>query len=497
MQKTSILAESLAGFLKNANAKHVWVIGDLLLDQYIEGGIERISPEAPVQVVNVSKEFGRLGGAANVANGLAALGVRVTLGGVIGSDSAGELLLDLCRKKGISTEAVQKVEDRPTIRKLRVLSRGQQMIRLDWEQTHAIDKQTENNILKSFENLQPPDAVVISDYAKGVLTDSLIENIISMANSLGAAVAVDPKSRRLEKYGGAMVIAPNLKEFKEALDRPVQTEEDESIASAAASICRKANVKALLVTMGEAGMALWISEEGGTLHRIKAAAREVFDVTGAGDTVMAALALGLASGADLHTAALIANSAAGVVVGKAGTAVVEPAELIDAVSPNTREKILDGAMLEQRLRLWQSQKKKIVFTNGCFDLLHAGHLHILTQAASLGDVLVVGINTDASIRRLNKGADRPLIPQQERAAIVAALDCVNAVVLFDGETPLELIKTIKPDILVKGSDYTIDQVVGKQEVEKYGGEVRLVDLLPDKSTTSLIKRIRGERTKGE
>ncbi|MCF8026087.1 MAG: bifunctional heptose 7-phosphate kinase/heptose 1-phosphate adenyltransferase, partial [Desulfobacteraceae bacterium] len=289
MQKTSILAESLAGFLKNANAKHVWVVGDLLLDEYIEGGIERISPEAPVQVVNVSNEFGRLGGAANVANGLAALGVKVTLGGIIGSDSAGELLLDLCDKKSIHTEAVHKAEDRPTIRKLRVLCRGQQMIRLDWEQTHAIDKQTENRILESLKNAHPPDAVVISDYAKGVLTGSLIENIISMADVHGAPVAVDPKSRRLGKYRGAFVIAPNLKEFREALDRPVETQDDESMASAADLICRETGVKALLVTLGEAGMALWTSEGGGTLHRIEAAAREVFDVTGAGDTVMAAL----------------------------------------------------------------------------------------------------------------------------------------------------------------------------------------------------------------
>lgn len=491
MQKTPMLSKSLTEFLKNAGARHVWVIGDLLLDQYIEGGIERISPEAPVQVVKVAREYSRLGGAANVANGLTALGVKVTIGGIIGSDSAGEMLLNLCKSRGIGTEAVKTVKDRPTICKLRVLSRGQQMIRLDWEQTLAIDEQTENRILSALDCTDPPDAVVLSDYAKGVLTDTLIRAIISRADSHGACVAVDPKSGKFARYKGATVVTPNLGEFREVTDGPVDTEDDESMASAAERICENSGIKSLLVTMGEAGMALWTRKEG--LQRIEASAREVYDVTGAGDTVMAALALGLASRADLHTAALVSNAAAGIAVGKAGTAVVEPAELIEALFPAARDKILDSGMLEQRLRLWRMQQKKIVFTNGCFDLLHAGHLHILNQASSLGDVLLVGINTDDSIRRLNKGADRPLIPQQERAAIVAALDCVNAVILFDNDTPLELIKTIKPDVLVKGSDYSIDQVVGREEVEAYGGQVRLVDLLPDKSTSSLIERIRGER----
>lgn len=491
MQKTPVLSKSLTEFLKNAETRHVWVIGDVLLDQYIEGDIERISPEAPVQVVNVSKEYSRLGGAANVANGLAALGVKVTLGGIIGSDGAGEILLDLCGRQGILTTALQAADNRPTIKKLRVISRGQQMIRLDWEQTHAIEKKIEESILKALDNTDPPDAVILSDYAKGVLTDSLIRGIVSRADACGASVAVDPKSRRFERYKGAAVIAPNLKEFQQVLEDTVDAHDDESMSSAAERICKSSGINSLLVTMGEAGMALWTP--GGGLHRIEASAKEVYDVTGAGDTVMAALALGLASGADLHTAAMISNAAAGIVVGKAGTAVVEPEELIDALSPNAHDKLLDSGMLEQRVRLWRMQQKKIVFTNGCFDLLHAGHLHILNQAASLGDVLLVGINTDDSIRRLNKGSDRPLIPQQERAAIVAALDCVNAVVLFDQDTPLELIKIIKPDVLVKGSDYTKEQVVGKDEVESQGGQVRLVDLLPDRSTTSLVERIRGIR----
>ncbi|MFP4531910.1 MAG: D-glycero-beta-D-manno-heptose-7-phosphate kinase [Desulfobacterales bacterium] len=491
MQKTPVLSKTLAEYLKNAEARHVWVIGDLLLDQYIEGGIERISPEAPVQVVNVSREFSRLGGAANVANGLAALGINVTLAGVIGKDDAGEIFRDLCKSREIRTDAVCTAEDRPTIRKLRVLCRGQQMIRLDWERTHEISFQTENSILEALSDAEPPDAVVISDYAKGVLTGSLIKNIISRASANHASVAVDPKSKNFLKYRGAAVITPNLKEFREVADKRFSADDDDSMASAASVLCRNSGIDAVLVTMGEAGMGLWTSEGG--LQRIEASAREVYDVTGAGDTVMAALALCMANGADLHTAALISNAAAGIAVGKAGTAVVEPAELIEALSPSAHDKILDPRMLEQRLRLWRLQRKKIVFTNGCFDLLHAGHLHILNQAASLGDVLVVGINTDDSIRALNKGADRPLIPQQERAAIVAALDCVNAVVLFDQETPLELIRTIKPDVLAKGSDYTIDQVVGKEDVESYGGQVRLVNLLPDKSTTSLIRRIRERR----
>ncbi|MCF8035703.1 MAG: D-glycero-beta-D-manno-heptose-7-phosphate kinase [Desulfobacteraceae bacterium] len=488
MDKTPRLARTIAQYIKDAYARHVWVIGDVILDDYIEGRIERISPEAPVQVVNVESEFSRLGGAANVAHGLRALGANVMLAGALGVDHSAGTLRSLCEQKDIRTEGLVGVEQRPTIRKVRVISRGQQMIRLDWEQTDPIEAGTEERILAGLERADPPHAILLSDYAKGVLTDSLIQKIMQKARSRGVPVIADPKSKRFDKYRGATVITPNLKEFQAALPRAVSMSDDAAVADAAKELCEQAGIGAMLITLGEAGMAL-VSPEGG-LHRIAAAAREVYDVTGAGDTVVAALAFCLASGADLHTAAVISNAAAGIVVGKAGTSVVAPGELADVLSPRIKDKVLDAETLTERLHWWRLRQQKIVFTNGCFDLLHAGHLHLLNRASEFGDVLIVGLNTDASVRRLNKGTDRPLIPEQERAAIVAGLDCVNAVVLFDEDTPLSLIKTIKPDVLVKGSDYSPDQVVGRAEVEAHGGKVALVDLLPDKSTSALIRRIR-------
>lgn len=491
MQKTSILARSLAKLLENARGRHVWVIGDIILDEYIVGDIERVSPEAPVQVVSVSNEFNVLGGAANVAHGLVALGAKATLAGIIGCDNAAHTLLELCREKGIRTQGVIDVNDRPTIRKVRVMSRRQQMIRLDWERVQPIDEETENRLLASLDQSDPPDAILLSDYAKGVLTDSLIQKLIHKAHEKGAPIVVDPKSKSFERYRGASIITPNLKEFQTASDRRIDPINGESIAASAKQICEEAGIGAMLVTLGEWGMALWTADKG--LYQIAATAREVYDVTGAGDTVVAALALSLASGADFKTAAIISNAAAGVVVGKAGTSIVKPDELVDALSPHIEDKILTSQSLADRLRWWRLQKKRIVFTNGCFDLLHVGHLHILNQAAALGDVLIVGLNTDSSIRQLQKGPERPLIPEQERATLVAALGCVSAVVLFDEVTPLNLIKEIKPDILVKGADYRIDQVVGRREVEASGGKVMLVDLLPNRSTSSIIEKIRGEQ----
>jgi D-beta-D-heptose 7-phosphate kinase / D-beta-D-heptose 1-phosphate adenosyltransferase len=488
MQKMPITARRLSNILNHAGEKHVWVIGDVFLDDYIEGNIERISPEAPVQVVHVTNEFQRLGGAANVANGLVSLGARVTLSGIIGPDASGRIFLDLCARQKISADGVMEVRDRSTIRKLRVMSKHQQMIRLDWESIVPINEKTESEILDYFYRAQPPDAVVLSDYGKGVLTVTLIRGLMDLSRKYGVPVIADPKSHQCERYSGAAVVTPNFKEFRAMAGALVDPEDDAAMAAAARDICETAHVHSLLVTMGDIGMAIWTRDEG--LCRIPAAARDVYDVTGAGDTVVATLALSLANGADLLTATVISNAAAGIVVGKSGTATVQPDELVEALSPRTEDKLLDRHSLDERLFWWQLQKKRIVFTNGCFDMLHVGHLHLLHQAAALGDVLIVGLNTDSSIRRLNKGPERPLIPEKERAALVSALDCVNAVVLFEQDTPLELIKKIQPDILVKGADYRMDQVVGKSEIEALGGKVVLVDLLPDRSTSRLIDRIR-------
>jgi len=334
----------------------------------------------------------------------------------------------------------------------------------------------------------PPQAIVISDYAKGVLTASLIQRIITRAREAGIPVVVDPKSKNFDRYREATILTPNLKEFQAAVQHAIDPNNDDELSEYAGAICEKYSFDALLVTLGELGMALWTPENG--LYRVPATAREVYDVTGAGDTVAAILALALASRMDFCRAAMIANAAAGIVIGKAGTSTVAPEELVAQHSPKIENKLLDDASLAEHIKSWRLQGKRIVFTNGCFDLLHVGHLHILQQAAELGDILVVGLNTDVSIRRL-KGEERPLIPEQERACLLAALECVDAVILFSEDTPQNLIRQIKPDFLVKGSDYSMDQVVGRKEVEAFGGKVVLVDLLPDKSSSLLINRIQG------
>ncbi|MGB9499114.1 MAG: D-glycero-beta-D-manno-heptose-7-phosphate kinase [Dissulfuribacterales bacterium] len=491
MKRTPLLARNLTQLLEDAPNRHVWVVGDLLLDDYIEGDIERVSPEAPVQVVNVANEFQKLGGAANVAHGLSTLGAQVTLAGIVGCDSSAQTLLSLCTKRGIRTNSIITVKDRPTIRKLRVMSKHQQMIRIDWERIQTIDEETEKKLLENLYQTEPPDAILLSDYAKGVLTDSLILKLIKKSRELDIPVVVDPKSKQFDRYRGATILAPNLKEFRAASNQMIDPMNAESIAVSAKNICERCNISSLLVTLGELGMALWTPDSG--LYQVATTAREVYDVTGAGDTVVATLALSLASGMDYHTAAIISNAAAGIVVGKAGTSTVMPHELVESLSPRVENKLLDNTSLIEHIRWWRLQKKRVVFTNGCFDLLHVGHLHILNQAAAQGDVLLVGLNTDNSIRRLNKGQERPLIPEQERASLLAAFDCVDAVILFDEDTPRNLIKQIKPDVLVKGSDYRIDQVIGKEEVETVGGKVVLVDFLPNQSSSLLIDRIRRGR----
>ncbi len=494
MKATSLLARSLMHLLEQAGRRHIWVVGDVFLDDYIEGSIQRVSPEAPVQVVNVENQFQRLGGAANVANGLATLGARVSLAAMVGNDSHGRTLDKMCTAEGIDTRAVIGVSDRPTIRKLRVMSRRQQMIRLDWESILPITPQAEKQLFEALDHADPPDAILLSDYAKGVLTDDVIKTLIEKGRNLGIPVVVDPKGKNFARYSQASVIAPNLQELEAAVNQKIDPDNEGAIAEYAGDLCKKCSLDALLVTLGEKGMALWTSENG--LYRVSTRAREVYDVTGAGDTVVAAMGLCLAHQMDFQTSAMIANAAAGIVVGKAGTSTVTPGELVESLSPQVENKVLDSESLAEHVRWWRMQQKRIVFTNGCFDLLHVGHLHILNQAAAQGDVLVVGLNTDNSISRL-KGPDRPLITEHERASLLAAFDCVDAVILFDQDTPVNLIRSIKPDVLVKGSDYRIDQVIGKEVVEDQGGKVMLVDFLPNKSSSLLMERIRGGPRNGK
>ncbi|MEM7356688.1 MAG: D-glycero-beta-D-manno-heptose 1-phosphate adenylyltransferase, partial [Acidobacteriota bacterium] len=469
----------------------VRVVGDLMLDDYIDGEVERVSPEAPVPVVRARSSFQRLGGAGNVANACAAFGAKVGLCGVLGSDAFGDAFLAECAAAGIDTGGIVRTDDRPTTRKLRVLSRQQQILRLDWEERGALDEGLTGEVVGRLEGGRRPDVLILSDYAKGLLGPETLATLIRWAREHQVPVLVDPKSNDVARYRGATLLTPNLPELAAAVGRPLAEVDRDTLIDAAREVQRTSAVETLCVTLGARGML--ILDREGSAEAIAAASREVYDVTGAGDTVLAVLALCLAAGAELPLAARYANAAAGVVVGKAGTAVVQPHELLQALSPHPGDKVLRRSEVAERCAWWRLQQKSIVFTNGCFDLLHAGHLRLLRQAASHGDVLVIGLNSDASVTRL-KGEGRPMITELERAALLAAFADVDAVVTFEGDTPLALIEEIVPDVLVKGADYRLDQVVGRECVEQNGGRVELIELVPERSSTALIDRLVAEKT---
>lgn len=465
----------------------VWVVGDLMLDEYLEGPIDRISPEAPVQVVSVAQQRATLGGAANVARGITALGARVRLGGCRGDDAAGDQLLHFCDMGRLDRRAVIVDPGRPTTRKVRVVSMHQQMIRLDWEERGGLPEDRQDEMLDALEAGPIPNAIVVSDYQKGAVQPRLVKRLVGMAKRYGIPLLVDSKSLDLEHFRGATGFTPNLAEFQAALGRRVDPSSDEALLAGAREWFRRTDAAWLLVTLGPLGMAL--VEPSGNIERIPASVREVYDVTGAGDTVIATLALGLAAGASPSEAAQLANRAAGIVVGKVGTSTVSPEELVATLAPTSHGGLLELPELKNRLLQWRRIGRKVVFTNGCFDLLHVGHLKLLRAAREQGDVLIVGLNSDASVRRL-KGPTRPMVPETDRAELLAGLHCVDAVVLFDEDTPARLIGDIVPNVLVKGADYRVDQVVGREIVEAAGGKVVLVDLVPDRSTTQLAERLR-------
>lgn len=476
----------LGAILERARELTVWVIGDIILDEYIVGEATRVSPEAPVPVVRVRNTNHRLGGAANVANQVALLGARAILAGVIGQDGVASTILRLCDESSVDTRAIGRLADRPSSRKLRVLAQQQQLVRLDWEDAVACPAETGREILERLRNGPAPDVLILSDYAKGFLTSELLERITCVAASAGVRVIVDPKRSDFSAYRSASVITPNLHELQIATGYTFDPCDTESIAVAARSLAQAAGVEALVVTRGPHGMVVVPAQA--PWHAIPAWRRSVFDATGAGDTVVALIAVSLAAGATLLEAAQVANAAASITVGSVGTVSVEPDAIIGVLADKQTGKVFDRARLVTQVRRWRNEGKRIVFANGCFDLLHAGHLSLLHEAAHCGDILIVGINSDASVARL-KGSARPLIPEGERAAMLAALQCVDAVTVFAEDTPLELLQAIRPDVLVKGQDYRIDQVIGHEVVESGGGQVVLVPLLPERSTTALIDRI--------
>jgi len=474
----------------------VLCVGDLMLDEFVYGEVSRISPEAPAPVLAVQRSETDIGGAGNVARNITALGARCIFIGLIGEDEAGTGLQAALARESLIESVLVCDPDRPTTRKVRFVSEhfSTHMLRADWEVTTPAATDTEQKLIDAVLPLLPrADIVLLSDYAKGVLTARVIRNVIDAARKLGKPVIVDPKNPNLAIYRGATLLKPNRREFAEATRSRADTEE--GIAEAAQEIMQLADCEAVLVTQSEHGMTL-VPRKGDAVH-VPGLPVRVRDVSGAGDTVAAVLAVTIAAGADWETALRMANAAAAVAVSKKGAAVVTPAELRRKILPHAflaaEEKIIaDGRELDAQLQDWRKQDLRIGFTNGCFDILHPGHVKLLTAARGACDRLIVGLNSDASVRRL-KGEGRPVQDERARAEVLAALEAVDLVVLFEEDTPINLITQVRPNVLVKGADYTREQVVGREIVEAHGGEVRLVDILPGFSTTSLVDRARGGR----
>lgn len=478
----------LEQILPRFSQQKILVVGDLMLDEYLWGEVERISPEAPVQVVDIQGEFLTLGGAGNVVANLISLGGQVQVCSVIGHDANSRALLDECVRKGISTEGIFEDPTRPTTKKSRVLAGNQQVLRIDREVRSPIDPVWEEKIENYVEqHLSESAAIILSDYQKGVLTEDLLQKIIGLGRSQGKPVFVDPKGKSYQKYRRASYITPNQKEASQATGIAIHTEED--VRRAGEKLVQDLELDAVILTRGKEGISIF--RQGHQPLTLPTRAREVFDVSGAGDTTLASLTLGYLAGLPLEEAAELANLAAGVVVGKVGTATVTDAEILAAYGQGQSpadQKLKTLAELEDLIPRHRLQGQRIVFTNGCFDLLHVGHIKLLHEAKSFGDILIVAINDDDSVKRL-KGPNRPCMTQTERAHLLSALNYVDYVVIFSEDTPERLIASLQPEILVKGTDYRKTEVVGWQVVERYGGSVKLVNLEKNVSTSGLIARI--------
>ena len=479
----------LAGLVRRFADARVLVLGDVMLDRYVSGSASRLSPEAPIPVLRPSSSWATLGGAANVALNVATLGGHVALGGVIGDDAAGaEVARLLATSPGMVPHLVVS-PGRPTTAKTRFLVGVHQLLRLDEEITAAIDQATAATLLERFAKaLETADVVVLSDYAKGVLTDDVLPVVIARAAAMGRKVIADPKRVDLAAYRGVTVLTPNEQEVRQATR--IEAADDPEADRAGHRALDATGGEAVLVTRSERGLTL-VRRDQPPLH-LPTRAREVADVSGAGDTLVAALAVALGAGASLPEAAMLANITAGISVGKQGTATVSREELLGVLHLEglvaTSRKTATREEAASRVAGWRAQGLKVGFANGCFDLIHPGHVHLLTEARARCDRLVVALNTDASVQRL-KGPSRPLQSETARATVMASLSPVDLVVLFGEETPLELIRTLRPDVLVKGADYRIDEVVGAELVRSWGGMVLLVELQQGHSTTGTIRRM--------
>ena len=466
---------ALAGLLPLFAGCTVLVLGDVMLDRYVMGEVRRISPEAPIPVLRALSRHSVLGGAANVAQNVVALGARALIAGVVGMDDAGAEIGRALNASPEITACLVASPARPTTVKTRFVSGGHQLLRVDEEEVAAIDETTEARLIGEFEAaLAQADVVVLSDYAKGVLTDRVLARVIALARAAGKKVIADPKRPDFTAYHGVDVLTPNEQEAARAGGVPCEDD-----------------AGAVLVTRSAKGLTL-VRRGAPPLH-VPTRAQAVADVSGAGDTLIAAFAIGLACGAPMPDAAMLANVAAGISVGKPGTATVSHGEL--AAGLHRRELLaLDDKILEveeaRALReAWRSARLRVGFTNGCFDLVHPGHVRLLGKARAACDRLIVGLNSDASVKRL-KGPERPLQQEMARATVMAAIGAVDLVVLFEEDTPEDLIRALLPDLLFKGADYTLDQVVGGDIVRAAGGEVKLIDLEAGHSTTSIVRRMK-------
>jgi D-beta-D-heptose 7-phosphate kinase / D-beta-D-heptose 1-phosphate adenosyltransferase len=480
---------ALQTLLASLNGVRVACVGDLMVDRFVYGEVTRVSAEAPIPIMAKTGETVMLGAAGNVARNVAALGGVAALVGVVGADaSALEATRLLAAEIGVEGALVTD-GSRPTTVKARYVSGGQQLLRVDLEQTGPVDGEAEQTLVRAVRGVGADvGAVLLSDYGKGVVTEAVIKACLETAKAHGAVLIVDSKARSFARYGAADIIKPNAAELARATD--MATDTNAEIEAALARAFELCPCRAILVTRSEKGLSLGLRD--GTVRHFAGARREVFDTSGAGDTALAALGLALAAGAPLETAAEFALLASGVVVGKAGTAVVTPAELIEAELSAHRAPVEAKIATVERMRgeiaRWRELGLKVGFTNGCFDIIHRGHVAYLAQARSWCDRLVVGLNSDRSVRAL-KGEGRPFNDLESRALVLAGLGSVDLVVPFDQETPIDLIEAARPEVLVKGADYTVEGVVGHELVQSYGGEVKLATIVEGYSTTAAIRRL--------
>lgn len=472
--------------IKNTIKPNILVIGDIILDYYLIGESSRISPEAPIPVVQIEDHNFTLGGAGNVASNLASLGANVEIISVVGKDNNAKLVKDLLKKRSIKFSNIIHSKNRITSKKTRVVANKQQVVRFDEEVIEDIEKDVESLLVNKFKETivsKKIDSVILSDYGKGVLTKNLTKNLIEIARKNKITVACDPKGSNFLKYKRSTLITPNKKEASLATN--IIIKDKASLKKAGRKLLKECELDYLLITLSEEGMALFTDKK---MHLFPTNIKTVYDVSGAGDTVIAAFTFAISHQLNILDACNFANAAAGIVVGKHGTSVITLDEIDAYQNLSMSSKEIAFKNLSKKIIEIKKAKKKIVFTNGCFDILHAGHVSYLQKASRLGDILIVGVNSDNSIKKI-KGKNRPINNESDRIKVLSELNSISYVILFNDETPIDLIKQISPDVLVKGADYSLDDVVGKDYVIKNGGSVKLIDFVEGKSTSSLIKKI--------